>query len=48
MTQEAQYPQPYSSSEQMRIMTDLQQSKREADQDGDYIRTYYLNEIKSD
>jgi hypothetical protein len=48
MTEEDRQPQQYSPSEQQRIMRDLQQSKREADQDGDYIRSYYLNEIKSD
>ena len=48
MTHEDIYPQPYSPSEQQRIMRDLQQSKREADQDGDQIRSYYLNEIESD
>lgn len=45
MTHEDIYPQPYSSSEQMRIMTDLQQSKRKADQDGDESKIFYLKEL---
>lgn len=36
---------PYSPSEQQRIMQDLQQSRREADQDGDEAKQFYLNEL---
>lgn len=48
MTEQDLNPQPYSPSEQMRIMRDLQRSKREADQDGDEARQFYLNQIDND
>lgn len=39
---------PYSSSEQQVIMRDLEESKRVALEEGDTLKTYYLNEIEND
>lgn len=36
---------PFTLSEQHRIMSDLEQSKKQAEEEGDQVRSYYLNEI---
>lgn len=48
MTEEDRHPQQYSTTEQRRIMRDLEQSKRNADIEGDHLKSYYLNEIKTE
>lgn len=39
---------PYTTVEQQRIMHDLEQSKKEAFEEGDSLRSHYLNEITTE
>jgi len=39
---------PYSAHEQQVIMRDFEQSKKQALEEGDTLKSYYLNEIEND